>query len=244
MVNSTATTFGCPVLPLPRCPIPGCERIAISGRPGQIETCYCKYHRQHKARHGSHWHGTYRAEELQPYISCAAQWLHENREMDATRAARWEIEHRLNRAGRVDPAMNLRGRSAEYRANIAFARLRAADVEAERILAIYLGVAALIEDDWQSHNVREFRIVQAAKVMHRLASGTHRKWDVWNPRTGGTMPYEMHVYPRSSGIVLRKMGALVEKACGDLTAQAVPAIIDLKIARFGQHPSHQIPSQQ
>lgn len=231
-------------LPLKRCAIPDCGRLTEAAGGNGLALFHCRYHVQFKARHGSHWHGTYRAIEIHPYVLSAVEWLRESREMGAVRAARWEIEHRLNITGRVDPAMNLRGRSAESRANIAFARLREAGVEAERILAIYLGVSALIEDDWLSHNVREFRIVQAAKAMHRLASGTHRKWDIWIPRTGGTVPYEMHVYPRSSGIVLRKMGALVEKACGDLTAQAVPAIIDLKIARFGQHPSHQIPSQQ
>ncbi|WP_245282895.1 hypothetical protein [Neorhizobium galegae] len=109
-------------------------------------------------------------------------------------------------------------------------------------MAIYLSVSALIEDDWQSHNVREFRIVQAAKAMHRLASGTHRKWDVWIPRLDGTVPYEMHAYPRSSGIVLRKMGEAVEKACGGLPKTAVPEIIALKTERFGLHQSHPLPS--
>jgi hypothetical protein len=226
------------------CAIPDCGRLTEAAKGNGLALFHCRYHVQFKARHGSHWHGTYRADEVRPYIWSADEWRHENREMGAVRAARWEIEHRLNRAGRVDPAMNLRGRSAEYRANMAFARLRAADVESERILAIYLGVAALIQDDWKSHNVREFRLVQAAKAMHRLASGTHRKWDQWNPRTGGTMPYEMHVYPRSSGLVLRKIGELVEKACGDLAAQAVQEIIAAKTTRFGQHPSHQIPSQR
>jgi hypothetical protein len=136
-------------------------------------------------------------------------------------------------AGRVEPAMNLGGRSAAYRARIAFARVRAAEVPTRRLIAIYLAVAALIEDDWKSHNVREFRIVQAAKAVHRLASGTHRKWDA-----PGMRPVELHVYPRSSGHVLRKMGETLEKACSELAGIAVPEIIGLRTQRFGAHPSH------
>ncbi|CDZ62584.1 Hypothetical protein NGAL_HAMBI2605_20430 [Neorhizobium galegae bv. orientalis] len=229
---------------LPRCCVLECRRLPSIRSGNGISQLYCRYHTQHKARHGSHWHGTYRAAEIAPYVKAASQWLRENRTMVAVGAVRWDIEHQLNRISRVAPAMNLRGLSAERRASIAFARLRAADVAPERILAIFLGVSALIEDDWKSHNVREFRIVQAAKVMHRLASGTHRHWDVWNPRTGGTLPYDMHAYPRSSGIVLRKMGEIVEKACGNLSKTAVPEIIALKTQRFGLHPSHPPPSPQ
>ncbi len=140
--------------------------------------------------------------------------------------------------GRVDPAMNLRGQSAEYRARIAFARMRAAEIPTRRLIAIYLGVAALIEDDFGSHRTREFRIVQAAKAVHRLASGTHRKWDAWDPLTGGTRPVELHAYPRSSGHVLRKIGEALEKACDELARAEVPAVIAMRTQLFGPHPSH------
>ncbi len=140
--------------------------------------------------------------------------------------------------GRVDPAMNLRGQSAEYRARVAFARLRAANIPTRRLIAIYLAVAALIEDDFGSHRTREFRLVQAAKAIHRLASGTHRTWDIWDPRTGGTRKAELHAYPRSSGHVLRKIGETLEKACEELSRAAVPEVIAMRTERFGPHPSH------
>ncbi|WP_207910648.1 hypothetical protein [Rhizobium sp. BK376] len=190
---------------------------------------------QHKARHGSHWHGTYKASELLPYVHSAEEWLKASRHHPIYQAAYWELEHMIAGAGRPEPAMNLRGQSAEYRARTAFARVRAAEVPTRRLVVIYLAVAALIEDDWKSHNVREFRIVQAAKAVHRLASGTHRKWE-----TEGLRPVELHVYPRSSGHVLRKMGEVLEKACGELAGVAVPEIIELRTERFGPHPSHQV----
>ncbi|MDR6904210.1 hypothetical protein [Rhizobium miluonense] len=189
---------------------------------------------QHKARHGSHWHGTYKASELLPYVRSADEWLKANRQNPIYQAAYWELEHMMAGAGRPEPAMNLRGQSAAYRARMAFARVRAADVPTRRLVIIYLAVAALIEDDWKSHNVREFRIVQAAKAVHRLASGTHRKWE-----TEGLRSVELHVYPRSSGHVLRKMGEALEKACGELAGVAISEIIVLRTERFGPHPSHQ-----
>ncbi|TBZ96889.1 hypothetical protein E0H56_04400 [Rhizobium leguminosarum bv. viciae] len=221
-----------------RCAIPGCKLLAESSAGTGLAQFHCRYHVQHKARHGSHWHATYKASELRPYVLSAHRWIQEHRQDPAYRGAYWELEYLLAGAGRVDAAMNLRGQSAEYRARIAFARLRAAEVPARRLVAIYLGVSALIEDDWKSHNVREFRIVQAAKAVHRLASGTHRKWDFWDPLTGGTRPYQIHAYPRSSGHVLRKIGEALEKACADLARAVAPEVIALRTERYGPHPSH------
>ncbi|WP_259669283.1 hypothetical protein [Rhizobium lentis] len=178
-----------------------------------------------------------------PYVKSAERWIKKHRQDPAYRAAYWQLEYLLAGAGRVDSATNLRGQSAEQRARITFARLRAADIPAQRLIAIYLGVAALIEDDWKSHNVREFRIVQAAKAVHRLASGTHRKWDAWDPRTGGTRPVELHAYPRSSGHVLRKIGAELEKAGNELARAVLPEVIAMRTKHFGPHPSHPPVSQ-
>lgn len=221
-----------------RCVIPRCKRLAETSAGTGLDQFHCRYHVQYKARHGSHWHATYKASELRPYISSAEHWIKEHRQDPTYRGAYWELEYLLAGSGHVEKAMNLRGQSAEYRARVAFARLRAAEISAWRLMAIYLGVAALIEDDWKSHNVREFRIVQAAKAVHRLASGTHRKWDFWDPLTGGTRPYQIHAYPRSSGHVLRKIGEALEKACAELARAVVPEVIALRTERYGSHPSH------
>ncbi|TLX11804.1 hypothetical protein FFR93_19935 [Rhizobium sp. MHM7A] len=218
--------------------LPGCRRHAERSVGQGLSHFHCRYHVQHKSRHGSHWHPTYKAAELLPYVKSAERWVKEHRQDPTYRTAYWQLEYLLAGAGRPDSATNLRGQSAEQRARIAFARLRAANIPAQRIITIYLGVAALIEDDWKSHNVREFRIVQAAKAVHRLASGTHRKWDAWDPRTGGTRLVELHAYPRSSGHVLRKIGAELEKACNELARAVVPEVIAIRTQRFGPHPSH------
>ncbi|RUM26637.1 hypothetical protein EFQ99_00015 [Rhizobium vallis] len=222
-----------------RCAALGCRRQVEVAEGTGLARYHCRYHVQHKSRHGSHWHATYKASELRPYVQSAERWIKEHREDSTYRGTYWELEHFMAGVGRADVAMNLRGQSAEYRARVAFARLRAAEIPTRRLIAIYLGVSALIEDDFGSHRTREFRIVQAAKAVHRLASGTHRKWDVWDPRTGGTRKAELHAYPRSSGHVLRKIGEVLEKACDELARAVVPEVIAMRTERFGPHPSHQ-----
>lgn len=222
-----------------RCAIPGCTRpTSFASGKGRAHH-HCRYHVQHKARHGSHWHGTYLARDLKPYIAAAADWLRANRESPLVVAAWTELQHVLAGAGRIDPATNLRGQPPKYRARVAFARLREAGVSPDRLMAIYIGVSALIQDDYGSHRTEEFRLVQAAKAAHRLASGTHRRWEMWNP-VGSSVPVELHAYPRSSGLVLRQIGATLDKACREIAASALVEVIEAKTAKADHHPSHRV----
>jgi hypothetical protein len=94
----------------------------------------------------------------------------------------------------------------------------------------------VIEDDAGSHRVTEYRIVQVAKCAHRLASGTHRHWEI--PLDDGSIaPIEFHAYPKSSGRVLRVIGKEIEEICSGVTERDLQALRDLKLARFGAHPS-------
>ncbi len=142
----------------------------------------------------------------------------------------------LDGAGSVEAAQNIKRWTAARRARVAFARLREADIRPERLLSIHMAVAALIADDADAHQVTEFRLVQTAKAAHRLASGTHRRWD-FPMADGSTRPLAMHAYPKSSGRVLRVMGYELEEICGDVAAQHLQVVRDLKTALYGPHPS-------
>lgn len=197
---------------------------------------HCRYHVQHKARHGSHWHTSYRAADLSFYVKAARRWVIVNATRTEVALALGWLEGLLASAGRVEPPQNLKRQPADYRGKVAFARLRERGVTAERILSIYLGMCALIEDDRGSHRTHEFKLVQVAKALHRLASGTHRRWEF---DTGqGLATIRMDVYPRSSGLVLREMGAKVHEACGGVVTAALWPIIEAKRGRHGLHPSH------
>jgi hypothetical protein len=221
---------------LHRCTIPGCGRPTAKAAGTGFAEHHCRYHVQFKARHGSHWCPTYRATELKPYVTVAKAWLRANREHPAVAMALAWLEGLLANAGRAEMAQDIKRRPAADRAKVAFARLRDAGIKPERVLAIYLGVRALIEDDRGSHRVREFRIVQTAKALHRLASGTHKSWKFDTGK--GVVPVRMDVYPKSSGLVLRRIGEAIEECAGNVAGFALEPIIATKQESFGLHASH------
>ncbi len=219
------------------CAIPGCGRpTAVASGKGKAQF-HCRYHVQLKSRHGSFWHRTYRASDLRPYREAAVLWLEAHQEAQAVYGATADFEHLLAGSGAAVEAHRLRGRPVATRARIAYARLREAGIPGVRLLETYLAVAALIEDDWQSDRSREFRNVQAAKAIHRLASGTHKRWEIPSG-DGHNVRYELHAYPRSSGLVIRRIGATLEKTCESVSRLAQSEIIALKTERSGEHPSH------
>jgi len=220
-----------------RCVIPGCGRQIRRATPPSITLCYCNYHVQFRARHGSHWYPTYKAADLRPYLTVAAEWIEEHRAEAFVSYPLVGLRGLLDGAGRVEPAMDIKRRPAAFRARVAFARLREAGVKPERLMAIHMAVAALIEDDRGSHRVTEFRLVQTAKAVHRLASGTHPQWE-WPMRDGTVRPLNFHAYPKSSGLVLRVIGREIDEICGEVTERALEAVLAARLAKFGPHPSH------
>lgn len=196
---------------------------------------HCRKHVEHKARHGSHWHGTYSAAELKPYLAAATLYVRLRAESDRfIKAALQSIALLLEESGPTEIATRLRGMSARRRARIALARLRVAGIKPERIVSIVLAVTALIEEDPGSHRVKEFRIVQIAKALHRLASGTHKSWSFVDDH-GRQRNIAMHAFPRSSGQVLRIIGRAVEALCEWVVEKHLPSVLALKIKRYGQH---------
>ena len=221
---------------LPKCTIPDCGRPTMRAAKQGLAAFHCRYHVQHKARHGSHWRPSYRAADLKPYLATAAAWIKENRTEFYVAAALIRLEASMQSAGPSEIATRLRGRPPAERARVALARLRETGVKPERLLAIHLATAALIEEDPYSHRVREFRVVQVAKTAHRLASGYHRSWDVPLP-DGRTGRYDIHAYPRSSGRVLRHLGNMIERECELVADKHLSAVLEQKVSRFGRHPS-------
>lgn len=138
---------------------------------------------------------------MAPFRVHAASWLREHLDDVRVKRAIQSIAAHLSEAGKVVNAYSLREKSAKERARIAFARLRNADVSPDRILLRIVAVSACCDAKGIDRRQREYRQVQYAKAIHRLASGTHKT------TSGFPMPSK---YPRSEGQVLRHMGALLE----------------------------------
>lgn len=197
---------------------------------------HCRRHVEHKARHGSHWHGTYSAAELKPYIAAATSYVRPRAEFDRfIKATLNAIALLLEEAGPTEIATRLKGMSATRRARIALARLRVAGIKPERFVVIVLAVTALIEEDPGSHRTKEFRMVQIAKALHRLASGTHKRWPFIDHQ-GRQRQTELHAFPRAVGPVLRLIGKAIEQPCEWVVEKHLSAVLALKVKRYGRHP--------
>lgn len=220
-----------------KCAIPGCRQPTMRAAGLGLAAYHCRRHVEHKARHGSHWHGTYSAAELKPYLAAATSYLRPRVNADKfISASLAAIGASLEQAGPVEIATRLKGMSAPKRAKIALARLRVAGIKPDRIVAIVLAVAALIEEDPKSHRTKEFRTVQISKAIHRLASGYHRVWE-FEDYNGRKRRTELHAFPRSSGPVLRLIGRMLEQPCEWVVEKHLAAVIALKVKRYGRHPA-------
>jgi hypothetical protein len=190
-----------------RCRVVGCGKLARAGTEDGLDTRFCRQHADHYARHGSPYKRSYTAAELAPHRTAAEAWL------NANASDRWvvnavdRVETLYRTAGPHVEAFRLRGLQPQDRARAAWARLRKAKIDPGKVVATWLAVELAIRADPQPETKKEFKRVQAAKVVHRLASGSHRRWQV-----GPGGPMELHVYPKSRGRVLRHIGEDIEKA--------------------------------
>lgn len=201
------------------CRAVGCAKAARAGTGNGLDTRYCRKHADHYGRHGSPFKGSYRAAELEPNRRAVSSWIKAHAEDVWVLNALERIVGLYHRGGRHEEAFRLRGMTARERAWKAWARLREAKVEPSRILEEWLTVELTVAFDPQPDDRQEFKQVQAAKLIHRLASGSHRRWEyetlrrVANHFTVEKRVEEMHVYPHSRGRVLRHVGADMEDAC-------------------------------
>ncbi len=190
-----------------RCRVIGCGKPARAGTEDGLDTRFCRQHADHYSRHGSPYKSSYTAKELAPYRKAAESWLEANAEDKWVRNAIDRVETLYRAAGPHVEAFRLRGLPPEARARAAWARLRKAKIDPRRVVAAWLAVEMTIAADPQAETKAEFKRVQAAKLVHKMASGTHKKW------TGGAGgAKELHVYPRPRGRILRHLGHDIERA--------------------------------
>tara|TARA_R110000868_G_scaffold92734_2_gene257226 strand:+ start:21088 stop:21588 length:501 start_codon:yes stop_codon:yes gene_type:complete len=157
---------------------------------------------------------------LKPHRATVRAWLKANRDDRWVVNALQRIDGLYARAGAHVEAFRLAGLDSRERARKAWARLRTTGVDPIKVLEAWLVVDRMIAADPQPDDSAEFRRVQAAKIVHRLASGSHKTWVREVPRMVGVVNVpikhvtELHKYPHSRGLVLRVIGAEIEEACG------------------------------
>jgi hypothetical protein len=205
------------------CRVIHCGKPARAGTSDGLDERYCRAHADHHQRHGSPLKGSYTAKALNPYRRAALAWIvaHEDSRWVQNAVAR--VQGLYQQAGPYIEAFRLRGLPPEQRAKAALARLRQHGIDPRLVVAAWLAVELILLDDPQPVHSVEFKRVQAAKVIHRMASGSHRRWvrevssPVW-PGQKQAQVQELHVYPRSRGRVLRHLGEALESAVELLVA--------------------------
>ena len=201
------------------CRVPGCPNPARAGTADGLDMRYCSSHADHFQRHGSTYKGSYRAKVINPYRQAALVWLLDNPDEFWVRDAVGKVEGLYSRAGRNEEAFRLRGLSPRERAWVHWARLREHQVDPKLPVAAWLSIEMVIQDDPQPDLSQEYKQVQGAKLVHRMASGSHRSWvrERPHPLHPGLPPIqvvdEAHWYPQSRGRVLRHIGTDLQGAC-------------------------------
>ena len=140
------------------------------------DTRFCRSHADHYARHGSPYKPSYTAKEIALYRKAALTWLEANEGDVWVRNAVDRVETLYRTAGPHVEAFRLRGLSPQERAQAAWARLRKAKIDPADVIAAWLAVEMIIAADPQAERKVEFKRVQAAKLVHKMASGTHKRW--------------------------------------------------------------------
>ena len=179
------------------CSLPGCQRPTQQSAGNGHSRRYCKHHVEFHRRHGSYWFKSLSARDLEPFRLVARRWLRVHQADRRVLQSLASIKALLAESGRSESAYSLRDKDAVSKARIALARLRDANVATTTILERLIAVTACCEAKGIDERQREYRHVQLAKSVHRLASGTHKT------TSGFPIPSK---YPRSEGLVLRHLG--------------------------------------
>lgn len=119
---------------------------------------------------------SYGAGELRCYRMRALMWLEAHQNSPGVRAAIEGVRRLYNSAGRPVEAFRLAGRGSAERAKATWAQLRIKKVDPQKVLAAWIAVDQRLKDDPQPDRHREYRLVQVAKLIHRMAGGTHKEW--------------------------------------------------------------------
>lgn len=197
----------------------GCDHSTQARAGKGLSRKYCRRHVEHYRRHGSYSKPSYSAGELRGWRSAALQWLLTNAETAEVCEAVEQVRVLYNRAGAVQEAFRLAGRLPEERARATWAWLRERGVDPMVLLAAWLAVTLRHREDPQPERKINYRWVQAAKLLHRMAGGTRKRWE--RERPDGTVAVTvLEKYPASRGRVLWHLGEALADAARPIEARA------------------------
>lgn len=194
------------------CRIIGCQQLASASKGDGLNLRFCRRHEDFYERHGSYYKSSYTAAQITPYREAAHKWLTLNQDNPTVQRAILNVKRLYSDAGQHIEAFRLTGLSPRDRAKAAWARLRVENIDPLKPLAAWIAIELITIKDPQSERKQHYKRVQAAKLIHRMASGTHKTWHRTD-RFGEVRVLTLHKYPRSRGKVLVHIGEQIEAAC-------------------------------
>ena len=202
-----------------RCNVLGCSRLSQRASGTGLSETHCKYHVEFHRRHGSYWRRSFLKDQLEPYRQAATKWVSARQgQPNVVRVVR-HLQQLIDNSGRRYSAYDVRWLDPDQRANAVLANLREEGKTGEQLLIIVLTIHAAVSE-LGPRGDREFRHVQIAKLMHRLASGTHRT------TSGFRIPSK---YPRPEGVFMRTLGRRVEDVAAiAFTPEDIQEVIQLR----------------
>lgn len=196
--------------PAPRaCAVLGCPGMTRAHLQEGLDRNYCSKHVAHYLRHGSYSKPSYRAADLVGPRGFALEWLRTNATKQEVASAKELVVDKYHQAGRPQAAFRLTGKPPQIRAKNTWAALAERQVAPEQLLAIWIAVQLAHQADPSPERKKEYRQVQAAKLLNRLAGGTHREWR-HQAASGEEIVTRLSKYPASRGRVLRHLGTSLE----------------------------------
>lgn len=197
------------------CFVVDCRKPSGDSTPGLLGR-FCKKHGNDYRRHGSPLRPSYAASETNPNRRAALSWLKANQADHFVQLAIGNVLLRYQSAGPEIEPRSLKGTTPKQKADAVWARLRLNGADPLYVLAAIAGVTMTFDADPQQPSGawgKEYRQVQIAKVLMRLAGGEVKRWarkpvvvDAITGRTERPPPQELKVFPASTGRVLRVVG--------------------------------------
>lgn len=228
-----------------RCSVPGCAGAATDPPEATVGR-FCRRHLEHARRHGSAWRGSFTAFELNAYRRAAWNWLEVNSEDLGVKIAVDAVRQLYAASGEPVAAHRLARLPATKRARAAWASLREVDADVRLALAAVLGVVLRIEDDRAKPvfngtdavpSSLEFRDVQVAKLILRMAGGSVRRWP---RRTPTATPLILKSYGKSKGRTLRVLGDEAVEAARPILDQHGAALTAFAKSFVAKHEGKRI----
>lgn len=201
-----------------KCAVFACSRNTQRSIGKGLSDNYCKYHIERVRRHGHTTRGSYQLQEILPYRRAAKQWLKAHMKDPYVRNVIDKLDSLIASSGIYRNAYSTQSISPKDKAYAALARLRVEGHSGGELMEAVITAKAAY-NQLGPRGYPEFLLVQIAKLIHRLASGT---------RIRNSNGLDWQKYPRPEGRYMRILGRMVEDIAGIIaTPEVIQEIIHL-----------------